>query len=84
MSDPTTHAIPDLLTTPREQLMVGVHQTEKVLFHVPPERRDPLREALRQLLTEIRAASDTDPDTLTTLSQRLLDLHQRCVAARPR
>lgn len=70
-------------TTLREQLLVGIHQTEKQLARIT---NDPLRRQLATeldaYLDEVRAAANEDSDAIRPLYEKLLPLHQRIVQAR--
>jgi hypothetical protein len=66
-------------TTLREQLLVGIHQTERQLPRVPEPKRAELAAQLDQYLDQVRAA-DTD-EVVGELFPRLSELNWRIVEA---
>ena len=69
-------------TTIREQLLVGIHQTEKQLVRIKSETvRAPLAAELDGYLAEVRAASDENTEAIRPLYERLLPLHRRVMDA---
>lgn len=69
-------------TTIREQLLVGIHQTERVVSRIKDVGiRDSLAAELDAYLAEVRTASDDDEPEIRRLFSALGPLHLRIVQA---